>query len=102
MPADPISTRARQIHFSNIVIDTHADTPQRFFFDQFDLAHHDADGCVDIPRLRAGGVSAIAFALWVPVDVTGDAATGYSSGEMAKHLWHWDWHGMQGRANTTR
>jgi membrane dipeptidase len=80
MPADPISTRARQIHFSNIVIDTHADTPQRFFFDQFDLAHHDADGCVDIPRLRAGGVSAIAFALWVPVDVTGDAATARAFG----------------------
>ena len=75
MPADAISLRARQIHFSNIVIDTHADTPQRFLFDQFDMGHRDAEGCVDIPRLRAGGVTAIAFALWVPVEITGAAAT---------------------------
>ncbi len=75
MPADAISLRARQIHFSNIVIDTHADTPQRFLFDQFDMGHRDAEGCVDIPRLRAGGVSAIVFALWVPVEITGPAAT---------------------------
>ena len=75
MPADAISLRARQIHFSNIVIDTHADTPQRFLFNQFDMGHRDAEGCVDIPRLRAGGVSAIVFALWVPVEITGPAAT---------------------------
>ena len=75
MPADVISLRAREIHFSTIVIDTHADTPQRFLFDQFDMGHHDAEGCVDIPRLRAGGVSAIVFALWVPVEITGPAAT---------------------------
>jgi len=75
MSADGISVRARQIHFSSIVIDTHADTPQRFLFDQFDMGHRDAEGCVDIPRLRAGGVSAIFFALWVPVEITGAAAT---------------------------
>jgi membrane dipeptidase len=75
MPAETISIRARQIHFSSIVVDTHADTPQRFLFDQFDMGHRDAEGCVDIPRLRAGGVSAIVFALWVPVEITGPAAT---------------------------
>jgi membrane dipeptidase len=75
MSADGISARARRIHFSSIVIDTHADTPQRFFFDQFDMGHRDADGCVDIPRLRAGGVSASVFALWVPVEIAGPAAT---------------------------
>ena len=75
MPADAISLRARQIHFSSIVIDTHADTPQRFLFDQFDMGHRDTEGCVDIPRLRAGGVGAIVFALWVPVEIAGAAAT---------------------------
>jgi membrane dipeptidase len=74
MPADAFSLRARQIHFSSIVVDTHADTPQRFLFDQFDMGHHDAEGCVDIPRLRSGGISAIFFALWVPVEITGPAA----------------------------
>jgi membrane dipeptidase len=74
MRADDISARARAIHFSSLVFDTHADTPQRFFFDQFDLAKRDAEGCIDIPRLREGGVGAIFFALWVPVEITGAAA----------------------------
>jgi len=73
--ADDLSARAREIHFSSLVFDTHADTPQRLFFDQFDLGHRDAEGCVDIPRLREGGVGAIFFALWVPVEITGPAAT---------------------------
>jgi membrane dipeptidase len=75
MSADGISARARQIHFSNIVVDTHADTPQRFLFDQFDMGHYDAEGCVDIPRLCEGGVRAVFFALWVPVEIMGPAAT---------------------------
>src|SRR3984893_16057694 len=75
MRADELASRARAIHFSSLVFDTHADTPQRLFFDQFDLAKRDAEGCVDIPRLREGGVGAIFFALWVPVEITGVAAT---------------------------
>src|SRR5580704_16515535 len=75
MRADDISARARAIHFSSLVFDTHADTPQRLFFDQFDLTKRDEEGCVDIPRLREGGVGAIFFALWVPVEITGVAAT---------------------------
>jgi membrane dipeptidase len=75
MPADVISARARQIHFSSLVFDTHADTPQRILFDKFDLGHRDVEGCVDIPRMREGGIGAIFFALWVPVEITGQAAT---------------------------
>jgi membrane dipeptidase len=75
MRDDEISARAREIHFSSLVLDTHADTPQRLLFDHFDLAARDAQGSVDIPRLREGGVRAIFFALWVPVEVTGEAAT---------------------------
>ncbi len=74
MGVDDLSPRAREIHFSSLVFDAHADTPQRFFFDQFDLGHRDAEGCVDIPRLREGGVGAIFFALWVPVEIKGAAA----------------------------
>src|SRR6202140_2756321 len=75
MRADELSARARSIHFSSLVFDTHADSPQRLFFDQFDLGKRDAEGCIDIPRLREGGVGAIFFALWVPVEITGFAAT---------------------------
>ncbi len=60
---------------SSIVFDTHADTPQRLLFDRFDLGHRDAEGGVDIPRMREGGVGAIFFALWVPVHITGSKAT---------------------------
>jgi membrane dipeptidase len=75
MHADHNSSRARQIHSTSIVIDTHADTPQRFLFDHFDLGSRDAEGGVDIPRMREGGITAIFFALWVPVDITGSKAT---------------------------
>jgi membrane dipeptidase len=75
MCADNIPSQARQIHFSSLVFDTHVDTPQRLLFDHFDLAARDAEGCVDIPRMREGGVGAIFFALWVPVEITGAAAT---------------------------
>jgi membrane dipeptidase len=75
MRAEDISPEARRIHFSSLVFDMHTDTPQRFLFDQFDLGHRDSEGCVDIPRLREGGVGAIFFALWVPVEITGPAAT---------------------------
>ncbi len=75
MRADELSAWARALHFSSLVFDTHADTPQRLFFEQFDLAARDAEGCVDIPRLREGGVGAIFFALWVPVEIKGAAAT---------------------------
>jgi len=75
MRADELSLRARDLHFSSLVVDTHADTAQRLLFDQFDLAGRDSEGCVDIPRLREGGLGAVFFALWVPVAITGAAAT---------------------------
>src|SRR5258708_32811299 len=75
MHTDDILSHARQIQSTSIIFDTHADTPQRFLFDQFDLARRDAEGGVDIPRMREGGVGAIFFALWVPVPIMGSKAT---------------------------
>jgi membrane dipeptidase len=53
------------------VVDTHADTTQRLVFESFDLGARHADGSVDIPRLRDGGVSAIFLAVWMPGSVRG-------------------------------
>ncbi|HWF13011.1 MAG TPA: dipeptidase [Candidatus Acidoferrales bacterium] len=75
MNTEGFSSRARQIHFSSLVFDTHVDTAQRLLFDHFDLAKRDTEGCVDIPRMREGGIGAIFFALWVPVEIMGGAAT---------------------------
>jgi membrane dipeptidase len=55
-------------------VDTHVDTTQRIYYDQFDLARRHEDGSVDIPRLRGGGVTAVFFAIWVPGNVTGPPA----------------------------
>ena len=62
---DDISERARKLHFSSIVLDTHDDTTQRFFSKSFDLAKRNPDGHIDIPRMREGGMNAIFFSIWI-------------------------------------
>jgi membrane dipeptidase len=69
-----MSAKARDIHFRSLVIDTHTDTTQRFIFEDFDLGERHANGSVDIPRLREGGVGAIFFAAWIRGTITGSAA----------------------------
>jgi membrane dipeptidase len=63
--ADEIAGRARKLHFSSIVLDTHDDTTQRFFSKDFDLAKRNADGSIDIPRMKEGGMNAIFFSIWI-------------------------------------
>jgi membrane dipeptidase len=62
---DDIAERARKLHFSSIVLDTHDDTTQRFFSKNFDLGKRNPDGHVDIPRMREGGMNAIFFSIWI-------------------------------------
>lgn len=62
---DAVSDRARKLHFSSIVLDTHDDTTQRFFSKTFDLGKRNPDGHVDIPRMRDGGMNAIFFSIWI-------------------------------------
>jgi membrane dipeptidase len=69
-----ISEKALQLHFSSIVIDTHADTTQRFIDGDFDLAPRNEKGSVDIPRMREGGLDAIFFSIWMPSKVRGPIA----------------------------
>src|SRR5258705_8627050 len=63
--ADDIAERARKLHFSSIVVDTHADTPQRMLSGTFDLGKRDAEGHVDIPRMREGGLNAQFFSIFI-------------------------------------
>jgi len=72
--ADDISARARKLHFSSIVVDTHDDTTQRLLDGNFDLTARNADGSIDIPRMRDGNLSAIFFSIWIPSKVTGPEA----------------------------
>ena len=72
--ADDIAARARKLHFSSIVVDTHDDTTQRFLDGKFDLGPRDANGSIDIPRMKEGGLGAIFFSIWMPSKITGPEA----------------------------
>jgi membrane dipeptidase len=72
--ADEIAARAKKLHFSSIVLDTHDDTTQRFFSKDFDLGKRNPDGHVDIPRMREGGMNAIFFSVWIDGRIMGPPA----------------------------
>jgi len=74
LAADTVSERAKKLHFSSIVVDTHDDTTQRFLDGKFDLGPRDSSGSIDIPRMREGGLGAIFFSIWMPSKVTGPEA----------------------------
>lgn len=71
---DDIAARAKKLHFSSIVVDTHDDTTQRFLDGKFDIGERHADGSIDVPRMREGGLGAIFFSIWIPSKVTGTNA----------------------------
>ncbi len=62
-----ISPQARRIHDSAIVIDTHADTPQRFVDENFDIGSVTpvSEGNVDLQKARQGNLGAEFFSIWV-------------------------------------
>ena len=72
--ADDISARAKKLHFSSIVADTHDDTTQRFLDGKFDLGPRSSAGSIDIPRMKEGGLGAIFFSIWIPSKITGPTA----------------------------
>jgi membrane dipeptidase len=71
---DKISERARKLHFSSIVIDTHDDTTQRLLDPRFDIGVRHSDGSIDIPRMKEGGLGGIFFSIWMPGTITGPDA----------------------------
>ena len=70
-----VSPRAKQLHERAIVIDSHDDTTQRLLFEKgFDIGVRHANGNIDIPRMKEGGLDALFFSIWVPSDLTGPPA----------------------------
>ena len=57
---------AKKIHQKAITIDTHCDTPMRFLRSSFDISeeHKAPSSCVDLPRMKKGGLDAIFFAIF--------------------------------------
>ena len=62
-----ISVRAQEIHSSALVIDTHADTPQRFLDEGFDIGSTDPNdiGHISLDKARRGNLGAEFFSIWV-------------------------------------
>jgi membrane dipeptidase len=66
-PATPVSAHARAVHDSAIVVDTHADTPQRFLDSGFDIGSTNPTdkGQISLDKARAGNLGAEFFSIWV-------------------------------------
>lgn len=62
-----ISPKARAIHDSALIIDTHADTPQRFLDEGFDIGSTDPNdaGHISLDKTRRGNLGAEFFSIWV-------------------------------------
>jgi len=70
-PRDPASA----LHFDAIVVDGHSDTTPRFADPGWDFAlrHDDADGDMDLPRIREGGLDVQFWSLYTgKLDAPGD------------------------------
>ena len=52
-----------------IVIDTHADTPQRFLDENYDLAQPLNGGQLNLESAKQGGLGAEFFSIWVEPDL---------------------------------
>jgi membrane dipeptidase len=68
-------TDPAQIHASALVIDTHADTPQRFLDEQWNFTDSLTGGMINLDSARRGNLTAEFFALWVePTQYVGQFA----------------------------
>jgi membrane dipeptidase len=63
--ADDVAQRARKLHTEAIVVDTHLDAPDQLARKWADVAVGGATDHFDIPRARAGGLSAPFFSIYV-------------------------------------
>lgn len=69
-----ISSRAHDLHFHSIVIDTHDDTTQLLIDPHFNLDARHSEGNIDIPRMKQGGLDGIFFSIYMPGTITGPLA----------------------------
>jgi membrane dipeptidase len=62
------------VHHTSLVIDTHADTPQRFLDEGWDFAGPLGTGMLSLDTAKAGGLDAEFFAIWVEPKYAGNYA----------------------------
>src|SRR6201987_5146454 len=71
-----VSAKALQIHNSALIVDTHADTPQRFLDGGFDIGNTDPKdvGHISLDKAHAGNLDAEFFSIWVEPSYKGQYA----------------------------
>jgi membrane dipeptidase len=74
--SQPKADTATSIHQSALIIDTHADTPQRFLDENFDLGQNTpvSDGHIDLGKIKQGNLGAEFFSIWVEPEFKGQYA----------------------------
>lgn len=75
---DKIAEKAKKIHFSSIVIDTHIDTTPRLQREGWKFAEEHTDNALDLPRMKKGGMNALFFSIFMSGTVTGPIAVNNS------------------------
>ena len=76
LPQDnAIAQRARKLHFSSLVLDTHIDVTPKLQTDwKFTDRHDSKNGHIDLPRMKDGGLNAMFFSIYMSGSVTGPKA----------------------------
>jgi membrane dipeptidase len=70
---DAVAAKAKKIHFSSIVLDTHIDVTPKLQRD-WKFAEEHPDGAIDLPRMRKGGLTGLFFSIYMAGTVTGPKA----------------------------
>ncbi len=70
---DAVAKRARKLHFSSLVLDTHIDVTPKLQTDWKFTDEH-TTGHIDLPRMRKGGLNALFFSIYMSGTVTGPKA----------------------------
>ncbi len=71
---DEIQQRARQLHFSSLVLDTHIDVTPKLQQPDWNFAEEHATGHIDLPRMKKGGLNGLFFSIYMSGRVTGPKA----------------------------
>jgi membrane dipeptidase len=71
--ADNIAERARKIHFSSLVLDTHIDVTPKLQTD-WKFSEEHTTGHIDLPRMKKGGLGGLFFSIYMSGTVTGPKA----------------------------
>lgn len=71
--ADAIAEKARKIHFSSLVLDTHIDVTPKLQT-SWKFAEEHTNGHIDLPRMKKGGLNGLFFSIFMPGTVTGPKA----------------------------